>query len=54
MPSAMPYWAHAAKWFAVVTVPLVRLACRTDQNCVKVAVPSIEGAFVRVCAGELG
>ena len=43
MPSAF----HALKWFAVVTVPLVRCVWRTDQYWLNVAVPSIDGSFTR-------
>jgi hypothetical protein len=44
----MPKLAHALKWFAVVTVPELRLLWRTDQYWVKVDVPMMDGALVRV------
>jgi hypothetical protein len=43
----MPNLAQALKWFPVVTLPEVRFDWRTDQNWVKVLVPSIEGALTR-------
>jgi hypothetical protein len=43
----MPKPDQAAKWLARVTVPEERLVRRTDQNCWKLLVPSIDGALVR-------
>jgi hypothetical protein len=43
----MPKAAQALKWLARVTVPVERFVRRTDQNCWKVLVPSMEGALLR-------
>ncbi len=48
VPSRMPARAQASKWFPVVMVPPVRFVCRTLQNCLKVLIPSMEGALYRV------
>lgn len=44
----MPAFCQAVKKLPVVTVPPVRLLRRMAQYWLKVAVPSIEGALVRV------
>ena len=48
VPVAIPSALQAAKWFAVVTVPLVRSGPRTDQYWLKVDVPRMDGSFVLV------
>jgi hypothetical protein len=49
VPLGMPRLRHALKWFAVVTVPAVRLFCRIDQYCLNVEEdPAIEGWLTRV------
>jgi hypothetical protein len=44
----MPRFFHSSKCFVVVTVPPTRFSLRTDQNWVKVLVPSMEGWLTRV------